>query len=186
MNLSERRMQASLALADLEAAQGAALLDGQPFDAAEVAAKRAEIAAIDAAEAETARRERIAQAEALAAHQDATRAEIRETLPQYADAVKRAEKSARALVKALADIETAADALRSQALVFGKRPTSIDSRSIRDTHSRLLAAHLTAFDRCRYGVIDWISVNMNPGPWIKSFEKHVEPVFTAILEENPQ
>lgn len=185
MNLSERRMQASLALADLEAAQGAALLDGQPFDPAEVAAKRAEIAAIDAAEAETARRERIAQAEALAAHQDATRAEIRETLPQYADAVKRAEKSARALVKALADIETAADALRSQALVFNTRPHALDVSDIRDTYSRLLASELNAIEFSAYGILDWISAPREARPWGASFEKYVQPAFAAILEKEP-
>ena len=183
MNLSERRMQASLALADLEAAQGAALLDGKPFDPAEVAAKRAEIAAIDAAEAETARRERIAQAEALAAHHDATRAEIRETLPQYVDAVKRAERSARALVKALADIETAAAALRRQALVFNARPCVLDVSDIRDTYSRLLASELNAIEFSRYGILDWISAPREARPWSASFEKYVKPAFATILKK---
>lgn len=183
MNLSERRIMATLALADLEAEQGAALLDGKSFDPAPVAAKRAEIEAIDAAEAETARRERIAQAEALAAHQDATRGEIRETLPQYADAVKRAEKSARALVKALADIEVAADALRSQALVFNTRPHALDVSDIRDTYSRLLASELNAIEFSAYGILDWISAPREPRPWITPFEKYVEPAFAAILEK---
>ncbi|MBB4633771.1 hypothetical protein [Sphingosinicella soli] len=183
MNLDERRMQATLALADLEAAQGAALLDGKTFDPAPIAAKRAEIDAIDAAETETVRRERMAQAEALAAHQNAVRRDIRETLPLYADAVKRAEKSARALVKALADIEAAAGVLRKQAMVFNTRPCVLDVNDIRDTYSRLLASELNAIEFSRYGILDWISAPREPRPWITPFEKYVEPAFAAILEQ---
>lgn len=183
MNLSERRIMATLALADLEAAQGAALLDGRPFDPAPVAAKRAEIDAIDAAEAETARRERMAAAEAAAAHREAVRGDIRETLPLYADAVKRAEKSARALVKALADIEAAAGVLRKQAMVFNERPGVLEVSDIRDTYSRLLASELNAIEFSRYGILDWISAPREPRPWITPFEKHVEPAFAAILEK---
>lgn len=73
MTLIERRASAAAALAELEREQGVALLDGQPFDAERLAQCRAELAALDAAETETVRRERAAVASVAAQEREEAR-----------------------------------------------------------------------------------------------------------------
>src|SRR4051794_20624887 len=60
-DFASRRAAAHADIAVLEREQGAALLDGVDFDADLLATRRAEIAAIDAAESEAVRRQRIAE-----------------------------------------------------------------------------------------------------------------------------
>ncbi len=59
-DIAERRTEAETKLSELRTARGAATLDGKNFDPAEIASLESEIASLDAAEGEQARRERAA------------------------------------------------------------------------------------------------------------------------------
>lgn len=186
LELSERRMQANLELSELEAAQGAAVLDGKPFDLAALTAKRAEIDALGAAEAEAVRRERLEAAQAEARRKAALREEMSASIAGYKDALERAGEASKALAGAIADYRVHARDLHRQAYSYGMRvPVSIDPIGADTRLSRLIAGELRAVTSpSRYGVIEWNSV---PAPeWSVDFEKYVNPAFAAILEETAQ
>ncbi|API58747.1 hypothetical protein BSL82_04975 [Tardibacter chloracetimidivorans] len=184
IDLADRRMALSVELDELEAAQGAAVLDGKPFDPATISAKRSELAAIDAAEAENTRRERVAAAAVQAERRAAIRDEMKVSLAGYEDALVRAQRAAKALAEAVGDARTRARELNRQAGSYGmKTPVAVDPHNVETVLSRLIAGELLPVaSPSGFGVMSWISV---PSPeWSTEYEKSIRPVFQAVIEEN--
>lgn len=181
--IADRIMEANVRLSDLEAQQGAAMLDGKPFDPAPMAALRGELEALAAAEAEAARRERVALAESQRQQRAAIRKEAEETLAEYGKAVKRAEKTAKAMVAALADAQAHAQRLHRQSVDLGLSPHfCLAGYSVTDTLSRLIAGELTDLQgRCYFGVMKWNSVG-HPN-WSHHLDNAVIPAIRAIIKE---
>lgn len=156
--LLDRRATAQADLAELERAQGAAVLDGQAFDAARLAECRAELDGLDAAEAEAVRRDRGGAAAAEAQKRAEARKALAVTLDSYMEAVGRSEASAKAMVADLALVESLADTMRLQLSLTGRRGIPGSLAEIRSKHSAMLATQLrTLGGPHRYGVLSWHS-----------------------------
>lgn len=103
-DISTRRVEAETRLTELRQMQGIALLDDQEFDTAPLSEVERELSALDAAEGEAVRRQRV---EAAAAEQQRL-VNLRKTLTvveeNRLEAVDRAEKAARDLCDALKEV----------------------------------------------------------------------------------
>ncbi|MER9936143.1 hypothetical protein [Mesorhizobium sp. M0088] len=153
MDLARRRATTETRIADLQQARGTALLDGKSFDPRELTALETELAAIDAAEGEVMRRQRVAASEAERERMANLRVTLTVVEENRLAAVDRAEKAARDLVENLKEVRArAADVARLlRALGSGSLPLEETENRM---SWRLTAAlkPLTGFGR-RYGQI---------------------------------
>lgn len=163
--LSDRRAVIEGEIETLLVQQGAALLDGKEFDAAAIKTRKGELAAIDAAQAETHRRERQATADSIAQDRQYARSEVVEELKRYQDALKRVEGHAKGLVADLLILQSAATALQSLAgrLGFPGVGFTLHGKGTAKAVSRLLASELQKVGGIAYyGDMTWPSVPPKP------------------------
>lgn len=182
--LLERRLKSEAALLTLEREQGAALLDGKPFDVSAIAAVRAELEAIEQAERETIRRDGDATAERMAAARRQAAQDAQEALTAYAGAVTRCEASSKALAGELRAMEDAAATMRRCYLTMGRvLPTSLEAHTMRATMSRLVAGELAEIERpCGFGQLKWPSVPVG-ADWSEHVRKWIQPAVEAAIEK---
>lgn len=183
--LLERRIKAEAALLTLEREQGAALLDGKPFDAAVIAEIKAELSAIEHAERATNRRDSAANAEQGAAQRRQAAQDARGALSAYSDAVTRGEAATKALAGELAAIDQAAATLRKAFLVMQRRlPIPLEAHAMRTTLSRLMIGELNKVaEPNRLGDIKWPSVPRNQ-VWLDHVERYIKPAVETAIQEN--
>lgn len=182
--LAKRRAAAQTALAELEAAQGAALLDGKDFNAALVADKRAELHALNAAEIELERRNRVATAQAEAELRASLRTEARDIFDGHLTAVSRAEHACKAMVAALADVQTSAAALAKLTYrLDGTVPIAIDPFQVKTFFSRLVAGELRALGgHSHFGDLKWSGGAGTSPDWAEAVQRYVTPTLNPIIE----
>ena len=180
--LQERRTTAVATLATLEREQGIALLDGQDFDHSAIAATRALICALDAAEVESKRRHEAEAEMQRAAVREKAAQEARAALTAYSAAVARCEVSTKALVADLKAMRDSAATLRGTTLVLGGRlPVPLEEGAIDTVMSRLLVGELQAVAHpSGYGVIKWVSAARDPD-WTETIVKHITPAIEASI-----
>jgi hypothetical protein len=159
--LAEQRAAAQSALVGLEMEQGRCWLDGKPFDPALIDAQQAEIAAIDAAEAETVRRERAAQAAQWASQRDDARKVAAIALATHDAALERVRDSVKELVADIGVMQAAAATMALQCNRMGIRPPdALTASHLTVNVSRLLAGELMAIGgRTYFGHLKWPSVS---------------------------
>lgn len=181
--MSDRLAAARAGLALLEREGGAAALDGTGFDPGRLTAAAAEIALLEAAEAEARNRAR-ADAERLAeAERRKARAAAGRALKRYAAALDRAEAAAKALVGDLRALQEEAAAIRAAAQAMGVGvPLPLLASEQTNTVSRLLAGELAGLSgRAHFGVLTFPSV---PRPdWSAHFTRYVEPMLAGASEK---
>lgn len=180
--LLERRIKAEATLLTLEREQGAALLDGADFDASTIAATKAKLAAIGAAELETFRRDEAEAAKQLGAARRQAAKDAREALSAYTEASTRCEAACKALVANLKAMKDAATILRGTTLVLGSRlPIPLEEREMHRVMSRLLAGELQEVGSpSGFGVLRWISIPRHPD-WTETIVKHITPAVEAAI-----
>ena len=133
-------------LAELRRKRGAAVLDGRPLDAIEIAATEAELDALAEAEAEQIRRQREAEAARIAALQKVLSAELRDREKARLHLVAQAEAAARELSASLTGVFAAAEAERSTIKRMGKPvPPVLGDEPLARRLGERLAATLSTF-----------------------------------------
>lgn len=181
--IPERRASATAELAEQERAQGAAMLDGEAFDASRLAKCRAELEALDAAETEAVRRSRAEAAAAEAARRSATRKALAGSLDGYLAAVFRAEKAAREMVEQIKLADTLAVAMHRDCRALDRKtPVSIDPYEVKSKHSIALATLLRGLGGMnQYGCLKW---NSSPPitDWIGHARKFVATAIQPFAE----
>lgn len=113
MSLTEARQEALGRIDRLKAARGAAVLDGDAFDDAELRHAEAELTALDDAEAELTRRQRAAAADEWSRLRQGLMAELKKRDAARLDAVDRFQTAACEMVAALNDVLDESDAERA-------------------------------------------------------------------------
>jgi hypothetical protein len=184
-DLAARREALTTQIRELEREQGAAVLDGRTFDARPLVDAHDELKALDSAETEAARRDRIAAAQSLDADRAHARKEIAEERDRYVAALKRVEDHAKAITADLRVVQSAAENLASLCRRLGSPGTAfvVDPKLTADTISRLFAAELTQVGaRCSYGNLKWPSVPLNPD-W-SAHGRKVAEALQPLIEGN--
>lgn len=158
--MENRRSVAAEHLESLRRGLGSALLDGgNPAGVqAKIATVELELEAIDAAEAETVRRQRELRAAADEARISTLRTRLLGQETERLAAVQQAEASARSLVIALRTALDASDEVRRTMQELGARlPDSFDSLEAEKRLSFRLAPLLATASKhpARFGVINW-------------------------------
>jgi hypothetical protein len=172
--LADRHVAVSMELTELEAMQGAAVLDGQSFDPAPLVALRHELEALSAAEAEAARRARKAAALNAEEARELSRVAAESEHGDLLKAVAKAEKAFAGAVDAVAAVLASAERLRTLMQAAGIRPPMLLDRSaLRTALSRSMGAELVRlhspapFSPPRFGNIEWRGIPPKP-EWSKT------------------
>jgi hypothetical protein len=181
-----QREELETKLSDLRRQRGAAALDGKKFDAAAIAATEAELEALEDAEGERMRRERLDADRVRAEQATRLRTELAAAGEDYLNATTGAESAIRSFIEAVKRIDEAGERIRRAAkglsgdgvpLPFG--PSSIESRlgSRAGAVCSTMAAH-----RSRLGGLSWTGTTLySPTQnWREAeqalVEKHINPI----------
>ncbi|MCF8708358.1 hypothetical protein [Rhizorhapis sp. SPR117] len=167
--IADRIESANALLADLEAEQGAAVLDGKPFDPAPIAALRHELEALSAAEAETVRRDRKAAAlqaeDARELSRTAAESEAADLLKAVAKVEKMFSGAADAIEAMLASAQRLSVHMRAAGI---GRPMILDKYALRSALSRSMGAEMARLhEPGRFGNIYWRGIPPKP-EWDKT------------------
>ncbi|WJI63028.1 hypothetical protein NLY43_31415 [Mesorhizobium sp. C416B] len=112
-DFSSRKREAESRLVELKHMHGIAMLDGKPFDLAEMADVERELSGLEAAEGEAVRRERLEAAKTEEARLEGLRQTLIVVEEHRLEAADRAEKAARDVAEALKEFRLrSADAAR--------------------------------------------------------------------------
>lgn len=178
LDLSALRDVVEARLSQLEREQGAALLDDTPYDAAAIRECHDELARLDAAEGEKARRARADAYGQADQKRTAARIELGGALEAYLTAVASAERSARSLADDLKLLEALSDNLRAKVQASGGRmPVALERSQTQQWHSAFLATLLSGIGgRSYYGSIKWTSVSP-----ITDLSAHVEKYVAGAI-----
>jgi hypothetical protein len=183
IDLATARSTATTALDAAQAAAGRAVLDGQPPDTAAIVTAQMELAALDAAEAEAARRDRDAQAAQEALERATARADARRVLDSHRAALRRCEDAARMLSVEIGVVLGTFEEMRSLSRRSGiKGVNAFSPIELTRTLSRLIAGELQPVGNLSgIGDLGWPSVP--PPNW--KIAAHAADVLEPLLEGNP-
>lgn len=187
--MGDRRMAAITRLDELRHEQGIALLEGKEFDHAALTALEREIAGLDIAEGEAARRERTAQEDALEARRKELRGKLGKLEEQRLSALERAEQAATELSDAIQEARThGADIFTAVRMLGYAPPRSLDSYEFEHRLSWRLAAILKPITGLRrtFGQISFPDVQPRfSGPWRNAEAKLADPEITPARKGLP-
>ena len=180
--LQDRRAALTAEITTLEREQGAAVLDGKPFDAKPLIAAREALEALDTAEAEQSRRER--EAEALVHAEDSAKArqEAREALSSYLGSLDRVKALSESLSQELKALRTEGDRLPVLARRLGGQTSAwqLDGRAAEKTVSGLMASILAPLGR-DFGQITWPAPPLKPD-W-SAHAAHIRSIIDPLIGE---
>ena len=167
-SIADRRMVMAGEITELEALQGAAILDGAAFDPSTLWDKRAELEALGAAEAEAARRARNADALEAEEAREHSRAAAAIEHADLMKALAKAEKAFAGAVDAIGAVMASAERLRGLMRASGKAaPMFLDVMALKNALSRSMAAEMArlhggTFRPAKFGHIQWRGVPPKP------------------------
>ena len=159
-SIAERRQDALARLETLRRRRGAAVLDGTPFEDAEIVEAEHEIDALAQAEVEAVRRERDAEAARLAEISESLGTDLGGKEDERLAAIARAENGARELVAGLGAALQAAGDMRGLARQLRQAvPAKLDGPAMVSRLSQRLVAILATLPghTYRFGAVEWRS-----------------------------
>ncbi|WP_442577908.1 hypothetical protein ACSBOB_20390 [Mesorhizobium sp. ASY16-5R] len=187
-SIGARLAAATQRLADLRREQGAALLDGQPFDHGGLTEAENEIAALNVAETESVRREREVAAKAVDDAHRKMRRKIGKQEQKRLAAVERAERAANELASALKEALETGTGIEASVRVLGHRPIRyLEANDYeRRLSCRLAWAFLPLTGPSRaFGQISFPDSGMYRVPWRQAETTLVGAAINLATQGNP-
>jgi len=185
---SLERQRAAIKLETLRKERGVAKLDGHAFDSALIRAAEAELDALDAAEGEAVKRERVEYEAEMERRRAAARSEVTRIEEQRLEAVKAAHTAAIDMMVALMDVQTYADKLSTTLRTLGVKSWDAPSSSTRDRLSRRLACVMGSLMTSgqQYGAIAFPEpVSTYSVEWLSDERRLLAPDIERALHETP-
>lgn len=185
---SLERQQAAIKLETLRKERGVARLDGQAFDNALITAAEAELDALDAAEGEAVKRERIEYEAEMKRRRSVARSEVLRLEEQRLEAVQAAHTAAIDMMVALMDIQTYADKLSTTLQTLGVSSWEAPASGTRDRLSRRLASVMGPLmtSSRQYGAIAFPEpVSTYSAEWLTDERRLLAADIERALHETP-
>lgn len=176
-------------LASLRNARGAAVLDGRRFDGRRLAQVETELAALDDAEAEGARRAHEAHEAAAVEHRKGVVQRITELNGIRLAALERAEKFGREMAAALDEVFAASRGISETCRLGGiQQPYVLDQKATEQRVAQCVVALLQPLGQARsaFGDLRWrLPPAEASGSWVDMDRKLTGPIVAILTKETP-